>query len=89
MVGVFAFILKVKGSNLTNGVLVVSSTMLIEYLKCKMSKFTQNLMKPRVTKLHFSVVITKMGRCKLKWLMFCVLMDFLQNVFYSNATITL
>jgi hypothetical protein len=25
------------------------------------------------------------GRCKLRWLTFCVFMDFLQNVLYSNA----
>ncbi len=31
MVGVFAFILKVKGSNLTNGVFVVNSDKLTEY----------------------------------------------------------
>jgi hypothetical protein len=31
MVGVFAFILKVKGSNLTSGVFVVNNGKLIEY----------------------------------------------------------
>jgi hypothetical protein len=29
------------------------------------------------------------GRCNLQWLTFCNLMDFLQNVFYSNAINTL
>jgi hypothetical protein len=27
----------------------------------------------------------KMGRCKLQWFTFCVLMDFLQIIIYSNA----
>jgi len=31
MVGVFTFIVEVKGSNLTNGVFVVNSDKLIEY----------------------------------------------------------
>jgi hypothetical protein len=31
MVGVFAFILKIKGSNLTNGVYVINSVKLIKY----------------------------------------------------------
>jgi hypothetical protein len=30
--------------------------------------------------------INLVGRCKLWWLTFCDLMDFLQNVLYSNAT---
>jgi hypothetical protein len=31
MVGVFVFILKVKGSNLTNGVFMINNEKLIEY----------------------------------------------------------
>jgi hypothetical protein len=31
----------------------------------------------------------QLGRCKLQWLIFCDLMDFLQNILYSNATNTL
>jgi hypothetical protein len=31
----------------------------------------------------------QMGKCKLRWLIFCDLTDFRQSVIYSNATNTL
>jgi hypothetical protein len=30
-----------------------------------------------------------MGECTLRWLTFCPFLDFIHNVFYSNATKTL
>jgi hypothetical protein len=33
-----------------------------------------------------SSILAPRGRCKLQWLTFCVLMNFLQSVLYSNAT---